>query len=178
LAEQSGELDRAKRRARQVTRTFGSHVMKQILIIVTCIILSGCAAHYDERLLGSWKSDREGTVAEFDRRFPGRFKGKPEKKERFSKIFGDLTHTFTPHEMTVEYDDCVSTARYKILKIEGDSVLIKIYGDFKDKLKIRFSDNHNSYWVNEETDFSEKFTKIGTEPVASPESQGGARVQD
>jgi hypothetical protein len=139
-------------------------MMKHIAIIMLCIFLSGCASQYDKRLLGSWRSDREGTVAEFNRRFPDRFKGKPEKKEKFAKIFGKMNHTFTPKELTVKYDDCVFTVDYKVLKIEKDNVLIKTLGEDGEEIKIRFVDNFNSYWVNEGSDFSEKFIKINTEP--------------
>lgn len=40
---------------------------------------------------------------------------------------------------------------YVIIRIDDDDI-----GD----LRIRFADNFNSYWINEETDFPEKFTKI------------------
>ena len=139
--------------------------MKQIILIFICILLSGCAARYDERLLGSWRSDREGTVADFDRRFPDRFEGKPEKKEKFAKIFGNMTHTFTLNDLTVKYCDSVFTVRYKVLKIENDYVLIKTHGDDSEEIRIRFTDNFNSYWVNEDSSFSEKFTKIDTEQI-------------
>jgi hypothetical protein len=138
--------------------------MKQILITMFCIFISGCATLYDERLLGSWRSDREGTVAEYNRRFPKRFEGKPEKKEKFERIFGNLTHTFTRKDLSVEYEDSVFTVGYKVLKLEKDYVLIKTYGEDGEEIKIRFVDNLNSYWVNEDSDFPEKFTKIGTEP--------------
>ncbi len=137
--------------------------MKQILLISIILLFSGCTARYDERLLGSWKSDREGTVAEFVRRFPDRFEGKPEKKEKFSKIFGHQTHTFTPNDVTVEFPDSAYTIRYKVLEIGNDYVLIETYGEYGDEIKIKFTDNFNSFWLNEDSSFLEKYTKIDTE---------------
>lgn len=137
---------------------------KQILLVAFFIFLSGCATQHDERLLGSWRSDKEGTVAEYDRRFPKRFEGKPEIKIKFSRIFGNMTHTFSLKNLTVLYEDNAFTVGYKVLKIDTDSVLIKTFGEDGEEIKIRFVDNLNSYWVNEDSDFPEKFTKIETEP--------------
>jgi hypothetical protein len=139
-------------------------MMRNFNIVIICLFLCGCATQYDERLLGSWRSDREGTIAEYTRRFPIRFEGNTETKEKFKQIFGNLIHTFTLNDLTVEYEDNVFTVGYKVLKLEKDYVLIKTYGEDGEEIKIRFVDDLNSYWVNEDSDFPEKFTKINTEP--------------
>jgi hypothetical protein len=138
-------------------------MMKQIVFIILCVYLSACATQYDQRLVGTWKSNRADTVAEFNKRFPNRFNSYPEQKEKFAKIFGNMIQTFTLKDLTVEYEGSVFTVNYKVLEMGKDYVLIKTDGECGEEFKIRFDENFNSYWVSEDSAFPEKFSKIKTE---------------
>ncbi len=135
---------------------------KLLLLIILCIILSGCANRYDKRLEGTWKSNRNDTVAEFKQRFPNRFRLNEDsgREEKFAQLFGHMNHTFTDTDLTVEYKGNVFTVKYKVIELGKDFVIIRTSDEDLGDMKIRFVDNFDSYWTNEDSDFSEKFTKI------------------
>jgi len=135
---------------------------KIILFIVSCLFVSGCAGNIDKKLIGTWKSDREKTVAECMRCVPNRFDIRPERKERFAELFGHMVHSYTENELTTEYKGEVIAGTYEIIERGDKFLIIRIHFECTDDqiVKIRFENNFESYWVNEDTEFPENFTKI------------------
>ena len=75
----------------------------------------------DRRLLGTWCSDREATVAEW--RFRKRLS--PEKRRRFLDIFGHLRITYSPTRVRVIFHKEEAVGRYELLATDPESVAIR-----------------------------------------------------
>ena len=75
----------------------------------------------DRRLLGTWQSDREATVAEW--RFRKRLT--PEKRRRFLDTFGHLTITYTPTRICTIFHDQGDVGSYELLATDPESVAIR-----------------------------------------------------
>jgi hypothetical protein len=120
----------------------------------------------DKRLLGTWKSDRKRTFAEWN----WRTGISPEKKEELKSIFGKLLITYTRSRViwNLPYRKWVTARRYATLGADETSVAIVIFGkrhvknaqkydrinleivnEFWSELKIQqihFTGNH--YWIS------------------------------
>ena len=133
-----------------------------ILILIACFLIAGCALRYDERLIGTWKSDREKTVSDFYKRFPSRFENNPEKKERFAEMFGHLIHSYTPTEIITGYGGETSAMKYSVVKKAENFVIINIYCSECDneERRITFEDNFQSYSLDENWGIKEYFKKV------------------
>lgn len=135
---------------------------RAILILMACLFLFGCAGKIDKKLIGTWKSNREKTVSECLRRAPYRQEMQLEKKEKFADIFGHMVHTFTNNELIVKYKEDVFSTPYEIVERGRNYVVIKMNDNcvVDEIMKIRFDENFDSYWVNEDTTTPENFVKI------------------
>jgi hypothetical protein len=79
----------------------------------------------DQRLIGSWRSDRERT-AEFWRYRPDL---DPGTREQIADIFGNLTLRFTEDVMSAEEAGHVSATPYRIVGADYHSVVIEYQGE-------------------------------------------------
>lgn len=75
----------------------------------------------DKRLLGSWRSDRRRTVAEW--RFRKRLA--PKRRRWFLGTFGKLQVTFTPTRIRSVFNETCLVQRYEVLASDADSVAIR-----------------------------------------------------
>ena len=126
--------------------------------------MSGCVGQIDNKLIGSWKSNREKSVAECFKVVPSRHNLEPDKQQRFAEIFGNITQTYTENEVTIESKGEIFTVSYKVVERGKNYLVVEYLPEISPEEKIqytlRFEDNFNSYWVNEGTDFPENYTKI------------------
>ncbi len=145
--------------------TFGKKIMKQILILIACSLLSGCTTSYDSRLNGTWKSNREATVAEAIRNDPRWEEVSKEKRDRFEGIFGEMTLTYNNNEITSLYGGETNIYRYKLIQTGNDFCIIRpLSGTAKNQdCRIEFEADRSGYWIDCGHGFSEKFDKYGTE---------------
>lgn len=79
------------------------------------------AAKTDSRLLGTWQSHRQPTVAEW--RFTKRLT--PERRRKFLDIFGHLRITYTRTRIRGIFRDHRFVQRYELLAADSDSVAIR-----------------------------------------------------
>jgi hypothetical protein len=75
----------------------------------------------DGRLLGTWQSDRESTLAEW--RFPKRIT--PAGRAKFRDIFGHLQVTYTRTRIRGFLRDYRFVQRYELLGVDSESVVIR-----------------------------------------------------
>ena len=71
-----------------------SRTMRFTLFIFVVALVAGCARD-DARLQGTWRSNREATVAAAFQRDPRWTNAAPEKVERFGDMFGHMTITYS-----------------------------------------------------------------------------------
>lgn len=79
------------------------------------------ASKTDRRLLGTWRSDRQPTVAGW--RFIKRLT--PERRRKFLDIFGRLRVTYTRTRIRAVLRDYRFTQRYELLAADSDTVAIR-----------------------------------------------------
>ena len=99
-------------------------------------------SHIEKRLLGTWRSDKERTIANW------KYKKElaPEVKERFERIFGKFTLRFTEKYIFTEFDDTKTTAPYLVVAQDSTSVVIEWHEEKGRSLQqIHFEDD--GYYV-------------------------------
>ena len=113
----------------------------------------------EPRLIGSWQSDADATIAE-------RRKSRPvteQQEQAMRKLFGKMKITYTDTTVTSELDGVLDTQPYQVTNKDGESAMIKFWSALskKDEIaRIRFIDN-DTYWVDaEQFAFSECFRRI------------------
>jgi len=77
----------------------------------------------DQRLLGTWRSDRARTV-----QFWGFKKGArigPVRRKEFAKMFGKLTWRFTRNRCYTKYNEIEHTLSYTVVAADSDSVVLR-----------------------------------------------------
>ena len=77
----------------------------------------------DKRLLGTWRSDRARTVAEW--RFAKRLS--PEKRKIFLSIFGKLRLTYTRKRIRGVLQKYQFAQPYEVLAADSDTVALRYY---------------------------------------------------
>jgi hypothetical protein len=74
----------------------------------------------EERLLGTWRSDKERTIAHW--KYQKELA--PEVQERFEKIFGKFTLRFTETHIYTEFEVTKDTVAYSVVAHDSSSVVI------------------------------------------------------
>jgi hypothetical protein len=147
--------------------------MRYSPILLLSFLLVGCATSqkYDPRLNGTWRSNRDETVAAAFQRDPRWTNAPPEKVAKFKDLFGHMTVTYGKDEVHTQDRDHEYSVRYRVLERGQDYVTIQTKGGgFSDGLsiRIRFVDGGTGYWTDSgkllgNDTPEEKFDKI-TEP--------------
>jgi len=94
----------------------------------------------DRRLLGSWRSDRRKTMAEFA--WPRSMKA--DRRKWFAGLFGHLKLRYTPRYVYSDLKGFCERDRYEVVAMDADSVAI-VYGAGQ-ILHIHFEDDW--YWIS------------------------------
>jgi hypothetical protein len=112
-------------------------------------LVAGCARD-DARLHGTWRSNRDATVAaafQHDSRWTN---APPAKVERFRDMFGHMTITYTNGMQIADYRGTVESFRYRVVKRGPDFVVIRSDAtmDKGRDIRIRFVDGDSGYWID------------------------------
>lgn len=108
-------------------------------------VMPARATKTDKRLLGTWRSDRRRTVAEW--RFAKR--PTPERRRKFLAIFGRLRLTYTRRCIHGVLGDYRFTHPYEVLAVDSDTVAIR-YRDEGVTSEWRIQHIHfegDHYWI-------------------------------
>jgi len=95
------------------------------LLVVAAVVWA--AVHFtksgrgDPRLIGTWKSDADATIAELRKSRPVTDK----QEQALRQIFGKLTITYTATAMTTDFEGKVETHSYRMIAKDEDSVVFK-----------------------------------------------------
>lgn len=123
------------------------HALKTILGTSAAFLSVGALAVpkkrlLDSRLLGTWRSDKERTVAlwKYQKELS------PETQERFEKIFGKFTLRFTETHIYTEFEETKDSVPYSVVARDASSVVIAWHEEKEHSLQhIHFEDQ--SYYV-------------------------------
>lgn len=94
----------------------------------------------DRRLLGSWRSDRRRTMAEWI--WPRSMK--PDRRKWFAGLFGHLKLRYTPRYLYSDLKGFCERDLYEVVAMDSDSVAILCSPGRI--LHIHFEDDH--YWIS------------------------------
>lgn len=112
----------------------------------------------DKRLLGTWKSDRTKTFAEFvPRRRCSRV-----WLRKFKSLFGKLVIRYTPRKMHEDYDGNKGSGDYQVLGKDSESVVIRFYSTLWKQWQIQqlhFDGDHYWVWVYGMREFFRKVSE-------------------
>lgn len=99
---------------------------------------------YDERLIGTWRSDRRRTLSEWvDARRPT-----PKLRKVTADIFGHLTLRFTKSRLYSDFKGYRDVQEYTVVASDSDSVAIVHWDSLLEErriMHIHFEGRH--YWV-------------------------------
>ncbi len=128
------------------------------MIFLICIV-SGCSTLHDDRLFGTWISDKEKTLCVLEKS-----RDLTEKQRRwFENNLGKLRIKYTKENVTFWYEGEPTTERLIIAAKDKDSVVLVCKDPFdeEDKLvMITFEDN-DIYWIYSDLgNYIEYFRKL------------------
>jgi hypothetical protein len=146
--------------------------MKKLLFILIGIILFGCALKHDQRMVGTFVSDKETTMAYLQS--TGKFSER--QLEIFSRILGKLRVECDVVKCVSILDDYIDDTPYRVIERGSDYFVVEsefLYG--KIQHKIVFTDD--GYWAiggGAGPDYREKFKRISKsiEKHLKPEELG------
>jgi len=112
-------------------------------------MVAGCTRD-DARLQGTWRSNREATVAAAFEHDPRWTNATPEKVERFRELFGHMIITYSEGTMLANYRGEISSFSYRVLERGSNYVVIHsdALGDAERDIRIRFVDGDTGYWID------------------------------
>lgn len=147
--------------------------MNILPLLLIAAIATGCTSTYDARLNGTWKSNREATIAEVFRRDPRWQETSPEKAEAYKDIYGHMVLTYTDNVVSMQNQWDSGTFEYRVVDRGEDYVIIRTKGGFADDLdcRIDFDDDLSGYWIDSGWPTPEKFDKIHTEQEAEGDGE-------
>lgn len=144
------------------------------LVVASVLILAavGCSTTRptDPRLIGTWQSNRDQTVAEIFRRDPKWTNASPEKVQKLRDIFGHMRITYSANSITTEFRGEKERLGYRVVDRGDDFVVIRIKGGLEDghNQRIRFVDDGRAYWLHSflAPNIEERFDRVA-EPSGS-----------
>lgn len=117
-------------------------------LILVLVLVAGCTRD-EARLQGTWRSNRDATVAAAFQRDPRWTNATPEKIERFRSLFGHMTVTYSKGTMTSDYRGEVGSFSYRVLEHGSNFVVIRSDAPLeRDRdIRIRFVEGDSAYWI-------------------------------
>ena len=109
----------------------------------------------DERLIGTWQSDADRTMAGR----PDQKPGNEAREAKFRKLFGKLRITYTADTFTSDFDGAIEIAPYEVLGKDASSVVIRDLDDkpspldeifTQSKFHVIHFDGPDTYWLDSE----------------------------
>ena len=160
--------------------------MRYFVSIATLATILGCTTNriQDARLNGTWRSNREATVAAAFEQWPGWTNASPEKLESFRNVFGHMIVTHSNGISRIRWNGDESTLRYRIRDRGEDYVVIRSKGSIIDDgrdIRIRFVENNTAYWVDLGPlghGLQERFDRVDTEQGAAPNAGPATPIDD
>jgi len=132
------------------------------LALIGITMLAGCSRRGDARLIGTWQSDADKTIAQM--KTTRTITEGPEAVLR--KYYGHIKKTFTPTTYTMDANGAagrneVETVPYTIVHRDGDSITIKYRKNNKDlETKILFDGSDGFWQAGDDTDKGEYYKRI------------------
>jgi hypothetical protein len=145
--------------------------MRQVPILLFLAGVAGCSTSGvpDERLIGTWRSNGEQTIARMFERDPRWTNAPPEKVQKLKAGFGAVTITYGMGTIVTRFNGETEKLGYGVMERGADYVVIRIKGGLEDgqNERLRFVDDSKAYWIHSfaAPTIEERFDKLITEPT-------------
>jgi hypothetical protein len=116
-----------------------------LFIVIGVAAIMQFSKRGDPRLLGTWQSDADATIAEMKKNRPVT----DQQEQALRKLFGKMKLTYSAKTVTSELDGTVDTQPYQIVRKEGDAIVVKSWSALSKKdeeYRINFV-GPDTYWV-------------------------------
>ncbi|MGP8198292.1 MAG: hypothetical protein ACLQU4_02175 [Limisphaerales bacterium] len=122
---------------------------RNTFLILLFFLAAGCTRH-DARLLGTWHSNRDATVAAAFQRDPRWTNAPPDKVARFRDMFGRLTITYGKNTIKAEGVGESGSFPYRVVESGSNYVVIEDDEPLDNgrDIRIRFVNGDSSYWID------------------------------
>ncbi|MCE9548508.1 MAG: hypothetical protein K8T25_23785 [Planctomycetia bacterium] len=122
-----------------------------LILLVELFFTTRASNRVDERLIGTWQSDADRTIAEMRERRPVDAK----QEAGLRTILGKFRITYAGNTLTTEFDGRRNTSRYEVVGRDKVSTVIHELDTAKPVIPIEMSeyailefDGPNAYWVH------------------------------
>jgi hypothetical protein len=141
-----------------------SNSMRALILVVLLVAVAGCSGLGDKRLLGTWRSNGEQTIANLLQQDPRWTNAPPAKMQQFKSVFGQMTITYGSGTIIARYGGKEQSLGYEVVERGPDYVVIQIKGGVEDgqKERLRFVDGSHGYWIQSfmAPEIEERFDKV------------------
>ena len=133
--------------------------MKKFIALVCVVFISATVFAGNEKLIGTWKSNKDATVAYLKTHT----KLTSQQLDKLATVFGKMTITFDAKNVTFKSGDWKFTSAYKVISETKDSITIESEDPGTKKPsqgKLEF--DGNGFWCPDDKipGFKEKFDKV------------------
>jgi len=138
--------------------------MKNLFILFSVLFIVGCASKHDPRIIGTFVSDKESTVAYLID--SGKFTEHQIKV--FSGLLGKLHVTCDGVNVTWTMDDFTHSEPLKVVNQTDDSIEIE-YDTLGETIHQKILFTPDGYWVIGGVagpNYREKFIRVGQQPLS------------
>jgi len=129
----------------------GGTVVGAVLVVVAVawtVVHFGKSRRDEPRLIGTWQSDADATIAEMRKSRPVT----AEQEQKLRMIFGRMKITYTATTVTSDFNGTVDTQPYQVVGKGADWVVLKArfaISKRDEQFTIRF-DGSDAYWADTE----------------------------
>jgi len=128
-----------------------------LLFTLISVFILGCSDSSDDRLIGTWISDKDKTLRQF------REQGISNDKlyDFLNDNLGKLKITYTPHKAIINFEGTFTEEKYEVLGKDHNSIAIKGKSAFgEDEISILTFDDNYYYTYSELVGYVEYFRKV------------------
>ncbi len=142
--------------------------MRLLIIIGLLAFAAGCSTPEtgltDHRLIGTWRSNREQTMANLFKSDPSWTNATPENLQKLRSVFGQMTITYGKGTIVAHFGAREQQLGYTVVERGPDYVVIQIKGGVEDgqQERLRFVDGDKAYWIHslQAATIEERFDKV------------------
>ena len=147
-----------------------------VALPVTAVLEYRRSRRTDERLYGTWKSDRDRTMEEYHQIYD-RYSPSGETVQKVTSGFGKRSMTFSATDLLVELEGESHSYRYRVVLADTNRVLIRWRpspsGPYNEFLAIEF-DQHG-FWCTPQSAACREYFRKQTRPKITGANAGGPR---
>lgn len=138
------------------------------MLLLSGVVGCSTTGPRDERLIGTWRSNGEQTIAKMFEQDLRWTNAPPERVQKLRAIFGSMTVSYGDGTIETRNNGKNERLGYRVVERGEGYVVIRIKGGLEDgqNERLRFVDNNKAYWIHSfaAPNIEERFDKVVLEP--------------